>query len=842
MSSKKKWLSLALGVTLMATMLPQAYGAQAQPEVRNLAKGLKYEWSEAPHSNYPDPSGKLTDGVIGSANVTDPSWVGSLNKQTREIVFDLGEAKSISKIRAHFLQDWPGSAVLFPLTVSMYVSDDKQNWGTVAHKATEHLWTDGPPVDQFYTWDGSKDGIPNAGSDAKMAYARYVKVAFSMHPKAWEFIDEIEIWGADGKIEGAKQVPAEAFDYMQPGENTAGIRNLSLLYNGYYSDGVKMTKEKLVPEIGYVNKEGKPVDWFFDGALVLGLQSPQGRDFGEGGALLTDWKWYLDKTFADQGDLEQLNEATKEVGQKLGQPGHKTKTVMMIPNPGEYTTDFGDIDGDGVTENFNEGAVGKDKAIANRQKVIRWWIDEVSRKFEEKHYSNLELSGYYWLQEQVGTSSSGPDLLRFTNGLVHEKGLKSFWIPHFLAYKSYMWKDVGFDAVTFQPNYYFEPLNIDRLQDAAETAKRFGMGVELEFDDRLLTDAVFRKRFLEYLDAGEQFGFKGNSFKAYYKGSGPVMAQSAASSDPEIRGVYDKLYEFTKNGPAAGGAPVASDSALSTAPDTPVSGALQATDDDGDALTYSIVRNGAKGNAQVTDASKGTFTYTPGKGQTGTDTFTFKASDGKTDSNVATVTVTIAAGQTGWQTVLTGSGTVPAGEKFSVTYGLTGGSQAVYAQDLKVEYDAAFMDFVSAKPVMDGISLLETDKKTPGQLRLLMASQGDSHAVTGPAKLLELTFRSKKDNQTIKGVVSVTSAVMGDREGKEAEAAPSSLTVQTPGSVPGDYNGDGKVSVGDLAIVAAPYGKTKQSPDWEQVKHLDIKKDGKIDNQDLSAVASKILK
>ncbi|WP_314584695.1 beta-N-acetylglucosaminidase domain-containing protein [Paenibacillus terrigena] len=58
---------------------------------------------------------------------------------------------------------------------------------------------------------------------------------------------------------------------------------------------------------------------------------------------------------------------------------------------------------------------------------------------------------------------------------------------------------------------------------------------------------------------------------------------------------------------------------------------------------------------------------------------------------------------------------------------------------------------------------------------------------------------------------------------------------------PGDVNGDGKVSIGDLAMVAAHYGKTSSSPDWEQVKKMDINGDNVIDIKDLAAIASKII-
>jgi hypothetical protein len=70
-------------------------------------------------------------------------------------------------------------------------------------------------------------------------------------------------------------------------------------------------------------------------------------------------------------------------------------------------------------------------------------------------------------------------------------------------------------------------------------------------------------------------------------------------------------------------------------------GSLAAADVDGDTLTYSVVQNGAKGTATVTDATAGTYTYSAAPGSSGTDTFTFKANDGSADSNIATVTVTI---------------------------------------------------------------------------------------------------------------------------------------------------------------------------------------------------------
>jgi VCBS repeat-containing protein len=88
-------------------------------------------------------------------------------------------------------------------------------------------------------------------------------------------------------------------------------------------------------------------------------------------------------------------------------------------------------------------------------------------------------------------------------------------------------------------------------------------------------------------------------------------------------------------------APVAQDGAESTDEDVAVSGAFSASDADGDPLVFSIVDNGALGVAVVTDAATGAFTYTPNANAAGTDSFTFRAFDGTSYSNVATVSITV---------------------------------------------------------------------------------------------------------------------------------------------------------------------------------------------------------
>ncbi|MHB0939330.1 MAG: Ig-like domain-containing protein [Armatimonadota bacterium] len=87
-------------------------------------------------------------------------------------------------------------------------------------------------------------------------------------------------------------------------------------------------------------------------------------------------------------------------------------------------------------------------------------------------------------------------------------------------------------------------------------------------------------------------------------------------------------------------APVAQNASVSVAMNTPLDGTLSAFDIDGDPLTYYLINDGEKGSV-VVNAETGAFTYTPDADVTGSDLFTFKVSDGKLESSIGTIAVTI---------------------------------------------------------------------------------------------------------------------------------------------------------------------------------------------------------
>lgn len=86
--------------------------------------------------------------------------------------------------------------------------------------------------------------------------------------------------------------------------------------------------------------------------------------------------------------------------------------------------------------------------------------------------------------------------------------------------------------------------------------------------------------------------------------------------------------------------PVAEDSALETYKNLSNTAQLKATDPEGEALTFTLVRQPKRGTVELKE--DGTFTYTPKKNKVGVDSFTYTASDPQGGvSREATVTVTI---------------------------------------------------------------------------------------------------------------------------------------------------------------------------------------------------------
>jgi hypothetical protein len=154
--------------------------------------------------------------------------------------------------------------------------------------------------------------------------------------------------------------------------------------------------------------------------------------------------------------------------------------------------------------------------------------------------------------------------------------------------------------------------------------------------------------------------------------------------------------------PSGNNAPAASDSAITVGLGSTYNGTLSASDADADPLTYTIVAAPSMGTATITDASTGAFTYTA-PNQSGNDSFTFKVSDGKVDSNTATVSVTVSTNPN-QAPVAVAPAAFSADELAAVLLDGTGSSDAEDGQALTYSWTQ------TAGPVQ--VTLLDADQAT----------------------------------------------------------------------------------------------------------------------------------
>ncbi len=84
--------------------------------------------------------------------------------------------------------------------------------------------------------------------------------------------------------------------------------------------------------------------------------------------------------------------------------------------------------------------------------------------------------------------------------------------------------------------------------------------------------------------------------------------------------------------------PLAENNTVTTEEDTPAMITLSGSDPDGDLLSFSVVTGPSHGNLRGTEPN---LIYTPNKNFNGSDSFTFKVGDGSSDSEAATVAITV---------------------------------------------------------------------------------------------------------------------------------------------------------------------------------------------------------
>lgn len=333
-----------------------------------------------------------------------------------------------------------------------------------------------------------------------------------------------------------------ADSYLRPGSpNIGGVRNLMLIYSGgkaYPAINVK----SLMPYVSYVDRQGKPSDWFFDSFLWLQPWTDEGISLyhpshGPRPSMNTDWLWALDDISDAKNGILQLNNCVEAVGDTLNDKDRKVNVVLTIPTAHPLSKDFGKLASDGRSLNFENDA--------DREEAIKWYIDEALARWNKMDLPRVRLVGFYWLREGIETWNY--EMVKRTSDYLHQRGMKLFWIPYIGAKGVEVWRKNGIDAAMIQPNYAFrtKKKDISRLPRTARLAQRLEAGIEIEIDPLALGDPEYRSRYYSYLDAGVKYGFMHNAIMGYYDAAG-VFGKCAVAEDFCLRELYDQTFLFVK--------------------------------------------------------------------------------------------------------------------------------------------------------------------------------------------------------------------------------------------------------------------------------------------------------
>lgn len=351
--------------------------------------------------------------------------------------------------------------------------------------------------------------------------------------------------------------------------------------NSWFSIPLYWDQDRFSPHVSYTDDNGE--HWLFEAFLAITGIDMEGRNFGinpngRESAGKESWEalagYWLDKG----GAFDQLDKAIAAVAARIGQPPVKRHVVMVMPDPimlqvftdkSSSTTYWGALDG--MQADFSR--------IDHQIKALQWYIELVREKFNALGAKYLQLSGFYILSEELVAKPEGynykykrwdrilPPIGEYLNA--RNEGL--YWIPYLGADGTDIWQNLGIDFSWLQPNYYWDYNGEKPIQNAFSAMKKYGMGMELEFEYSMVEEVMsipgimgpdgsgkyvftlkdvpsLRARFREYMDGYKAAGLYGKKPVALYSGSN-ALYQLAKSKEKDDIAMYLELCRFITENP-----------------------------------------------------------------------------------------------------------------------------------------------------------------------------------------------------------------------------------------------------------------------------------------------------
>lgn len=307
-----------------------------------------------------------------------------------------------------------------------------------------------------------------------------------------------------------------------------------LIYDGGAHRDIKWDKDHFAPYVSLENDKGAK-DWLFDGFLFLEIHDGT-RGFAsyykELPARKIEWTNLVDNYFRDGNAIMALNDQIEETLNKSTKKSFtKRKIVVTVPEPIPNQTDWGEINGKQMDFSKQE----------DRLAACKWFIDYVIESFNKANPENLDLAGFYWVAEEATNSRDlVTDVIEYSNS----KGHKLYWIPYFNSDGFNEWEKLGFNQAFYQPNYFFnEDRQISQIEKACEDALKYGMSMEMEFDDRALAKNGWGYRMRDYIRVFDEYKVWDTMEVAYYQG-GDAFYKLFHSDNPEDNELYNYLAEI----------------------------------------------------------------------------------------------------------------------------------------------------------------------------------------------------------------------------------------------------------------------------------------------------------
>ncbi len=582
------------------------------PEIRSYFD-VEYNESNFKYNGL-ETSTMLTDGMTTDGiNTNDDPWFGFYGGSGRTMFFDFGAISSVTDYSLRVLQrtSW---GIYVPSYIGVYLSDNGKDWYKVALET---------PV------ASSDNSIMLIEGEFDQSYrARYIMFEFDVDTHV--FMDEIIVNGTKN-IKNAKKlessgISSQAIDfgygYDNSSEKIGGAEDVCLFYfnTGTYDYNT------VLPYVAYLDDNGNIVDTMFDSFLFLpgvGELPSGGRPWSTNYA--SDWTYLMNEMFASGRNFDALEKAAGKVKDYLNKPDYTLKLFVTIPHMDTSLSDFGDIDGDGDSENLTN--------LNNRVYVSTYYAQMIMDKFESKGYDNIELCGFYWFHEEI--QGDDATTAKYVNASFDDLGMPLFWIPWYCAPGYNTWKTNGFDVCCMQPNYAFNDVDESRLKDCADIAQSYGMCIEIEIHEDARTDDRAFKKYMEYLAGGVKYGYMDNSIHMYYQTFDTIG--SMWDSESEKYGlIYDYTYQFIKG--ALDIKPESVDAmAFSAEYETPYHNTVNT--ENTEAKIFKVSQSPAHGSLAFDQ--NGNFVYYPNKEFKGTDTFTYQIGNYLGWSEPCTITITV---------------------------------------------------------------------------------------------------------------------------------------------------------------------------------------------------------